>query len=102
MGSISLDAMDLFRIKERIQEIAASPKNVRFEELVTFLDNHIGPMYPNYNHHGGSHHAFTLGDRTFTIPASKRPCVKQVYVREFLKAMEALGLFEPGEDDDGR
>lgn len=97
MGSISLDAMDLFRIRERIRETGASPKNVRFEELVALLDNHIGPMYANYNHRPGSHHAFTLGDQTFTIPVPKGSCVKPVYVKNFLKRMESLGLYDPEE-----
>jgi len=94
--------MDLRRIRERIQEIAASPKNVRFEELIALLDNHIGPMYPNYKHRPGSHHAFVLMDETFTIPVPKGSCLKPVYVRKFLDAMEGLGLYSPGEVDDGR
>ena len=88
------DAMDLNRIRQRIKDIAASPKNVRFDELVALLDSHIGPMYPNYNHHGSPHHAFTVGNRTFNIAEPKRSHVKEKYVAYFLEAMEALGLYD--------
>ena len=55
----------------------------------------IGPLYPNYNHHGSPHHAFTVGDRTFNIaePKGGKDFVKAPYVKAFLNAMEALGLF---------
>ena len=92
--------MDLERIKTKIREIAASPKNVEFSELVALLDNHIGPMYENYNHHGNPHHAFTLGTRTFNIAQPKRGNVKKVYVDKFLEAMEALELYDPEENDE--
>ena len=88
--------MDVDRLKKRLSEIDASPKNVRFEDLEALLENHICGMYPDhYNHHGsGSHHAFTVGDQTFTIVKPSSGCVKEVYVRKFLDAMEELGLYE--------
>lgn len=87
--------MDVNRIKDRILEIAASPKNVRFADIQGLLDNHICHLYPNYNHHGpGSHHAFTVGTETFTIVEPNSGCVKQVYVKKFLDAMMELGLYE--------
>jgi hypothetical protein len=85
--------MDRNRIVSRIREISESRKNVRFPELVSLLDNHIGPLFPTYNHHGSAHHAFTVGDRTFTIPKPRRGCVKKVYIDQFLDAMEAVGLW---------
>lgn len=88
--------MDLDRIRARIAEIAASPTNVRIGDLINLLDNHIGPRFPNYNHHGSRHHAFTLGNETFTIAHPHKGCVKRVYVRAFLNHMEALGLYSPG------
>ena len=90
--------MDIERIKSRIREIALSPRNVRFSELVRLLDGHIGPLYPGYNHHGSPHHAFTVGGRTFTVAEPKRGCVKKPYVDQFLDVMEELGLFDPEED----
>ena len=92
--------MDLARIRTRIREIAASPKNVDFAEFVSFLNNHIGPMYSNYNHHGNPHHAFTLGTATFNVAQPKRGCVKKIYIEKFLQAMESLGLYEPEENDE--
>jgi hypothetical protein len=92
--------MDVVRIRARIAEIAASPKNVRIEELVSLLDNHIGPLYANYNHHGSGHHAFTLGDQTFNVAHPHKTFVKPVYIKVFLRAMEALGLHIP--DDESR
>jgi hypothetical protein len=87
--------MDLERVRLKIKEIAASPTNVDFDELVGLLDNHISPMFPNYNHHGNPHHAFTLGDQTFNIAQPHRNrFVKKCYVEKFLDAMLALGLYE--------
>ena len=90
--------MDADRIRKKIAEFASSPKNVRFDELAALLDNHIGGpngLFPEgYNHHGGSHHAFTVGGRTFKIAEPKTGCVKQIYVKHFLNAMEELGLYE--------
>ena len=89
--------MDLPRIKARILEIASNPKNVDFEDLIRLLDNHIGPLYQNYNHHGSPHHAFTLGGETFNVSQPKRGPVKKPYVEKFLDAMEALELYDPEE-----
>lgn len=90
--------MDADRVRKRIADIASSPKNVRFDELETLLDNHVRHLFPagRYNHHnpGGSHHAFTVGDQTFTVPRPTSGCVKEVYVKKFLNAMEELGLYE--------
>ncbi len=90
--------MDLDRIKARIQEIAANRKNVDFAELAVLLDNHIGSLFPNYNHHGNPHHAFTVGNQTFNVSQPKRGCVKKPYVDKFVDAMEALGMFDPEEN----
>lgn len=90
--------MDTDKLKARIQGIALSRKNVRFSELVSLLDNQIGPLFENYNHHGCPHHAFTVGNQTFTIPEPKRGCVKKPYVDQFLDAMEEVGLYDPQED----
>lgn len=85
--------MDRARLNEALREIAGRKKHVRFKELQSLLDNHIGSLYPNYNHHGGPHHTFTVGDHTFNIAEPKgTPFVKQVYVIHFLNAMEELGL----------
>lgn len=90
--------MDLDRIRARIAEIAASPTNVRIEDLISLLDNHIGPRFANYNHHGSRHHAFTLDDQTFTIAHPHKGCVKRVYIKIFLNHMEALGLYSPEDE----
>lgn len=89
--------MDLDRIRQRIKEIGASPKNVHFEDLENLLENHIGPMFANYNHHGNPHHAFTVGDQTFNVARPHQGCIKERYVQYFLEAMRALGLYEPEE-----
>lgn len=78
----------------RIRDFAASPKNVRFSELESLLDNHIKLLFPDYNHHGSPHHAFTVGGQTFNIAEPRRGCVKRKYIEHFLEAMEAVGLFE--------
>jgi hypothetical protein len=87
--------MDRKRLNEALRDIAGRKKHVRFRELESLLDNHIGPLCPNYNHHGSPHHAFTVGEhQTFVIPEPKRtPFVKEVYVSRFLDEMEALGLY---------
>ena len=91
--------MELQRIRARIREMAASPKNVRFDEVETLLDNHIGPLFPNYSHHHKStHHAFTVGTPTFTIPKPHAGCVKRKYIMNFLDAMEMIGLYDPDGD----
>jgi len=92
--------MDLERIRARIADIASRPKHVRFDELSNLLDNHIGPLYANYNHHGCPHHAFSIGGETFTIAQPHGGgFVKPVYVRKFVDAMEALGLFDPEDNE---
>lgn len=87
--------MDLDRIRARIADIAARPRHVRFEEVSNLLDNHIGPRYANYNHHGNPHHAFTLGEHTFNIAQPHSGFVKPRYIRNFLEAMQALDLYDP-------
>ena len=75
--------------------MASSPKNVRFDELATLLDNHIRYHFPGqYNHHGCPHHAFTVGGQTFNIAEPKSGPVKEIYVKKFLDAMEEIGLYE--------
>jgi hypothetical protein len=93
--------MDDARLKQRVQKIAESVKNVRFEDLCTLLDNHIRPFCEvrglSYNHRNssGSHHAFTVGTKTFNVvkphPSS---LVKRPYVESFLDAMEHINLYE--------
>jgi len=91
--------MDRQRIRAKIREMAASPRAVRFEEIENLLDNHIGPLFPNYSHHhGGSHHAFTVGRQTFNIPKPHAGRVKRPYIMKFLHAMEMVGLYDPESD----
>lgn len=90
--------MDAIRIRERIAEIAESPKNVRFEDLISLLENHISQFYANFNHRdSGSHHAFTVGSQTFNVVKPHSGCIKKVYVEKFLDAMEEVGLYDPAE-----
>jgi hypothetical protein len=87
--------MDRKRIGQALDEIAAHRKNVRFREIEALLENHIGPLFSNYNHHGGRHHTFTVGSCTFCIAEPHRsPFVKKVYIDLFLDAMEIVGLYE--------
>jgi hypothetical protein len=88
--------MDEQRIRKRIAVFAQSPKNVRFDDLVSLLDNHISRGYSNYNHRdSGSHHAFTVGDQTFNVVKPQSGCIKRIYVEKFLDAMEELLLYDP-------
>lgn len=93
--------MDIERIRERLADIAGRRKHVRFDEIANLLDKHIGPIVPNYNHHGSPHHAFTVGTETevetFTIPEPKGQFVKKVYIDKFLDAMAALGFHDEEE-----
>jgi hypothetical protein len=94
--------MDRDRIKARISEIAKRPNHVRFEELKTLLENHIGPLFSDFNHHGNPHHAFTVGGETFTIAQPKKsPFIKRPYIRKFLDAMEAVGLYNREGNNEG-
>ena len=87
--------MDRQRIRAKIWEMAASPKNVRFDEIVNLLDSHIGQLFPNYSHHHGStHHAFTVDRHTFNIARPHAGCVKKPYIMKFLDAMEMIGLYD--------
>jgi hypothetical protein len=92
--------MDRQRIRAKIREMAASPKAVRFDEIVNLLDNHIGPLFPNYSHRnrGGSHHAFTIDRQTFNIPKPNAGQVKKPYIMKFLEAMEMVDLYDPEGD----
>lgn len=93
--------MDFERIRKRLADIAGRRKHVRFEEIANLLDKHIGPIVPNYNHHGSPHHAFTVGIEaeveTFTIPEPEGQFVKKVYVDKFLDAMAVLGFYDEEE-----
>ena len=93
--------MDNGRLKQRVAEISENVKNVRVEDLFTLLDNHIKPFCRTkglkYDHrnNGGSHHAFTVGSETFTVPKPHgTSLLKPVYVRRFLEVMELFDLFE--------
>jgi hypothetical protein len=91
--------MEIKRIRVRIAQIAASPKNVRFKEVSDILDKHIGQHFDNYSHRqNGTHHAFTLGIVSFSIAEPHGGgCVKKPYVRQFLDAMEELDFYRPEE-----
>jgi hypothetical protein len=53
------------------------------------------PLFPNFNHHGGPHHTFTVGNQTFCVAEPHHsPFVKKIYVNLFLEAMEAVELYE--------
>jgi hypothetical protein len=95
--------MDVIRIKARIAELAETPKNVRFEDVQALLENHIRHLFEKYDYRSrGSHHVFTLSDprrgtTTLTIKRPSTGCLKKVYVRKFVDAMEELGLYDPEE-----
>lgn len=87
--------MDRQRIRAKIREMAASPKNVRFDEIQGLLDNHIRPLFPDYSHHGNPHHAFTVGGHTFNIAKPHAGCVKKNYIMSFLGVMAMVDLYDP-------
>lgn len=78
--------------------MAANPKAVRFDEIVNLLDNHIGPLFPNYSHRGSAHHAFTVGSQTFNIAKPHAGCVKKPYIMMFLNVMAMIDLYDPEND----
>jgi len=93
--------MDDARLRQRVRDIAESPKNVCDDDLFSLLDNHVqrycvarGLPYDHRNR-GGSHHVFTVGSSTFTVA---RPhgtsLLKSVYIRLFLDAMVQIDLYE--------
>jgi hypothetical protein len=93
--------MDDARLKQRVQKIAESVKNVRFEDLCILLDNHIKPLCEarglSYDHRnsGGSHHVFTVGSKTFNLAKPHgTSLLKKPYVDSFLEAMEQINLYE--------
>jgi hypothetical protein len=93
--------MDDARLKRRVRKIAESVKNVRYEELLTLLDKQIKPFCEakglsyDHRHSTGSHHAFTVGAKTFNVvKPSGTPLLKQWYVKDFLEAMEHINLYE--------
>jgi len=86
--------MDRQRIRAKIREMAASPKNVRFDEIENLLDMHIRPLFPDYSHHGNPHHAFTVGGQTFNIAKPHAGRVKRTYIMNFLDAMEMVDLYD--------
>jgi hypothetical protein len=93
--------MDDDRLKLRVRQIASSVKNVRFDELLALLDNHVQPYCQArelpYAHRNprGSHHGFTVGSNTFNVVTPHgTSLVKRAYVQDFLDAMEEIGLYE--------
>jgi hypothetical protein len=85
--------MDEARIRQKLLEIAGNAKHVRFRDIENLLDNHIGPRFPDYNHHGSPHHAFTVGGLTFNVAEPRKgEFVKECYVKKFLHRMDLLGL----------
>ncbi len=90
--------MDETLIKKEIAKIARSPKNVRFESLVTLLDNHIRRCFPQVQPPTGAGFTSCIHGRgeNSTIVKPKQGCVKRVYVDYFLEAMEAVGLYDSG------
>jgi hypothetical protein len=95
--------MDDARLKKRVQEIAESVKNVRFEDLCTLLDNHIklfcearGLSYDHRNS-SGSHHVFLVGLKRFNLVKPHgigTSLLNKRYVEWFLEAMEHINLYE--------
>jgi hypothetical protein len=90
--------MDLPRIKEHIREIAASPKNIRFEDIDAFIKNQLIGNFGGNARSNGSHHTYTVADRTFVI-TRRSGQIKQCYVRGFLEEMAALGLYVPESEE---
>jgi hypothetical protein len=93
--------MDDDRLRLRVRKIAESVKNVRFNELLSLLDNHVQPYCQArglpyaHNNPRGSHHGFTVGSRTFNVVTPHgRSLVNRWYVQDFLEAMEEIGLLE--------
>jgi hypothetical protein len=90
--------MDLARIKERIRAFAASPRNVRFDDIDNFIRNQLVARFGGGARSNGSHYTYTVADRTFGI-TRRSDQIKQCYVRGFLEAMAALGLYEPESEE---
>jgi hypothetical protein len=90
--------MDLARIKDHVRQMAANSKNVRFEEIDVFIRQQLIASFGGSSRSNGSHHTYTVADRTFGIPRRSGQ-IKLCYVRSFLEAMEALGLYDPESEE---
>ena len=86
--------MDKSRIQARLLQFSLRPKNVRFDEIDTLIQNHVALYFHVKCHGKGSHRAYTVGNQTFTLVVRK-PHIKAVYGALFLEKMEALDLFKP-------
>ncbi len=86
----------LERVREDIREIAGRTKGVRFEEIERIV-NQLGALDFETGHRKTRHgHLFRVANQKFGVCAHNRGRteVKEVYVLEFLDAMQALGLYE--------
>lgn len=85
--------------EKRLARIRQNPKNVSFNELRQVLEDYGFVMKRSR----GSHHIFDaqVDEQilTLTIPLTK-PHLKAVYVKEALKAIEAIIALQPEDEDE--
>jgi len=87
---------DLKKIKERIAEIAASPKNVQSEDI-EWVVTHLGNNGHNISIRRNDHAVlFRVGGCQFGLCHHNRGSkqIKACYVKEFLDAMVEVGVYE--------
>lgn len=86
---------DWDEVKARVAQIAERPRNVELDEIVWVIKR-LEKYFP-VNIRDFPHGViFRIADQRFTVtghnPGSKQ--VKPCYVRKFLRAMTALGIYD--------
>ena len=89
---------DLGRIKRDIKKIAQRPAGTRFSEIERIV-RQLGEAGYEVSSRPGHTHLFRVQDQRWGVCRHNRGSqhVKSCYVREFLKAMANLGLYDEDE-----
>ena len=89
---------NLERIKREIRNIAQRTASTRFREIERVVRQLGEAGYEVKSRSGKESHLFRVGDQRWGVcPHNRGQHVKSVYVREFLRAMANLGLYDEGE-----
>lgn len=82
-------------IREQIQQIAQSPRNVRLDDIRRVVKG-LGAFHQTSERRAKESVLFRVEDRVFSVCAHNRndQHLKVCYVRGFLDAMEDLGWYD--------
>lgn len=87
---------DIKQVRARIEELAQRPKNVELSEIQWVVNQLRLNGYAVSERSNDHNTIFKVGGRRFGVchhnPGSKQ--IKACYVKEFLDAMEEVGLYE--------